>query len=73
MRGGLKLWWLYEALQVLKAWYENGYRLRYIITEALLRLDEPHVASREEVTLGDVTRSLIGSAGYSSDSEIVSL
>ena len=30
-----------KARQVLKYWYEEGYSLRHIMTEALLRLDEP--------------------------------
>jgi uncharacterized membrane protein YccC len=47
-----------KARQVLKYWYEEGYSLRYIMTEALLRLDEPHVDQTEEATLGEVSEKL---------------
>jgi len=43
---------------VLKAWYEEGYSLRYIMTEALLRLDESHSTTAEETTLGEVNERL---------------
>jgi len=47
-----------KARKVLKYWYEEGYSLRYIMTEALLRLDEPHVDQTEEATLGEVSEKL---------------
>ena len=47
-----------KARKVLKYWYEEGYSLRYIMLEALLRLDEPHVDQTEEATLGEVSEKL---------------
>ena len=43
---------------MLKAWYEEGYSHRYIIIEALLRLDESHTTTAEETTLGEVNERL---------------
>ena len=43
---------------MLKAWYEKGYSLLYIMTEALLRLDESHSTTAEETTLGEVNERL---------------
>ena len=43
---------------MLKAWYEKGYSLRYIMTEALLRLDESHTTTAEGTTLGEVNERL---------------
>lgn len=47
-----------KARQVLKAWYEDGYSLRYILTEALLRLEEPQTALVEEAVLEEVNEKL---------------
>jgi hypothetical protein len=47
-----------KARRVLKAWYEKGYSLRYIMTEALLRLDESHATTAEDTTLGEVNEGL---------------
>jgi hypothetical protein len=47
-----------KARQVLKSWYEEGYRLRYIMTEALLKLDEPQSAVIEETVLEKVNGKL---------------
>jgi hypothetical protein len=30
-----------QALEILKAWCSRGYSLRYVITEALLKLNYP--------------------------------
>ena len=46
------------ARQVLKDWYEKGYNLRHIMTEALLRLDEPQPTPVEEAVLEKVNEKL---------------
>ena len=40
-----------KARQALKAWYEEGYSLRHIMTEALLRFDDSTTISSEGTTL----------------------
>ena len=47
-----------KARQVLKAWYEEGYSLRYFMTEALLKLYEQHLAPVEEAMLEEVNENL---------------
>jgi hypothetical protein len=42
-----------HALQVLNSWLELGYSLRYIVTHALLELDQPGVETgRDDRSLG---------------------
>ena len=47
-----------KGRQVLKSWYEEGYNLQYILTEALLKLDEPQSAAIEEIVLEKVNEKL---------------
>jgi len=47
-----------KARQVLKAWFENGYSLRYIMTEALLRLDLSQRDQVDSVDLNEVNGKL---------------
>ena len=47
-----------KGRQVLKSWYEEGYNLQYIMTEALLKLDEPQSAAIEETVLKKVNEKL---------------
>ena len=43
---------------MLKAWYEEGYSLRHIMTEALLRLDEHRSDQAENNVLEEVNGKL---------------
>jgi len=63
-----------KARRVLKAWYEEGYSVRYVITEALLKLHDPDPEFIEDnpipelnAVLNQVNKLLeqIGNRGYS--------
>jgi hypothetical protein len=50
-----------RALDVLEAWQEQGYSLRHVLTEALLRLDEDEASNTVSVlqeTLAQLTQLL---------------
>jgi len=47
-----------KARQVLKSWYEEGYRLRYIMTEALLRFDKPQIDPIEDAVFEEINEKL---------------
>ena len=44
-----------KARQVLKSWYEEGYSLRYIMTEALLKLGDSESYFYGECLIRDLT------------------
>ncbi|MCJ7529862.1 MAG: hypothetical protein MUO64_02365 [Anaerolineales bacterium] len=47
-----------KARRVLKAWYEEDYSLRYILTEASLMLDEPQPDQSDSNVLTEVNEKL---------------
>jgi hypothetical protein len=62
-----------QALEILEAWCSKGYSLRYVITEALLKLNDPGPESMEDNNIPDLNAVLnqvnklleqIGNGGY---------
>lgn len=62
-----------QALEILKAWCLKGYSVRFIITEALLKLDVPGSESTEDNKIPELNAILnqvnklieqIGNGGY---------
>lgn len=47
-----------RAIDVLHAWTAIGYSLRYILTEALLKLEHPKSIPSESVPLDELTKAL---------------
>jgi hypothetical protein len=63
-----------QALEILEAWRSKGYSVRQTIIEALLKLDDPGLESREDNNIPDLNAVLnqvnklleqIGNGGYS--------
>jgi len=47
-----------QALEILEAWCSKGYSVRYVITEALLKLNDPSPESMEDNRIPDLNAVL---------------